>query len=126
MESLNILNLRQSRFEWSKFSTVNLPNLHHLTLAGTNIDEISARRVFKHQPLESLEVSDTSLTDSAICFFAATDGLERLTLAGCTVTADVKACFADSKTLKSVYARNTGLGESNTLELLRNGCQIHY
>jgi Leucine-rich repeat (LRR) protein len=91
----------------SLFELVSFPNLHHLDLADTNLDDTSMAKVAMLQSLRVLNLGGTQVSDGALAQLAKLQQLEELVLTKTSVTNASLHCLADLKKLQSVDLKKT-------------------
>ena len=85
----------------------SFPNLHHLVLADTNLDDTGMAKVAMLQSLRVLNLSGTQVSDGALAQLANLQQLEELVLTKTSVTNASLHCLADLKKLQSVDLKKT-------------------
>jgi len=87
----------------------SFPNLHHLVLADTNLDDTGMAKVAMLQSLRVLNLGGTQVSDGALAQLAKLQQLEELVLTKTSVTNASLHCLADLKKLQSVdLKKNSG------------------
>ncbi len=79
-----------------------LPNLSHLSIGHSNLDDVGASGVAKCECLTDLTASWTSITDKAIPYFTAMKSLKRLEIAGTALTPLSIRFLADKQELRNL------------------------